>query len=102
MSSQTELGLDPTLPLPAYPSSKTHEVIGGVQTPSSPEILLSPFPSILLCRTFWNGASLRGSPQCQLAKGLSFWPGERCPTEGSKHTVEFRPHPFCQFAYKLA
>lgn len=21
--------------------------------------------------------------------------------ENSKHTVEFRPHPFCQFAYKL-
>lgn len=98
MSSQTELDLDPTLPLPAYPSAKTHEVIGGVPTSSSPETLLSPFPS----RTFWNSASLRGPPQYQLAKGLSFWPGERCPTEGSKRTVEICLHPFCQFAYKLA
>lgn len=45
-----------------------------------------------MCLTFWNGASLWGPQQHQLAKGLSFWAGERCPTEGSKQTEELNAY----------
>lgn len=49
-----------------------------------------------MCLTFWY------PHQYQLAKGLSFWAGERCPTEGSNQTEEFHAHPFCPFAINLA
>lgn len=61
----------------------------------SSNLALSPFSRILMCLMFWY------PHQYQLAKGLSFWAGERCPTEGSNQTEEFHAHPFCPFAYKL-
>lgn len=70
-------------------------------TPSSPETLLSPFPRIRLCRTFWNGANFRGPPQYQLAKGHSSWPGERCPTRAASTQWNSVPTPSANLPINL-